>query len=116
MKNLINLRKNAGYSSQEEFAKSFGISKSTYSNYECGANEPSIETLIKLADFFGCSVDYLLGHETKNILHLDSLTEQQRRVFDLMLKLDYDQTNVLIGRLSEMLNLPYSETKPTRPF
>lgn len=113
--NIISLRKSVGLS-QDKFAEKLGIPTPTYAHYESGRNEPSISTLIKLADFFGCSVDYLLGHETKNILHLDSLTEQQRRAFDLMLKLDYDQTNILIGRLSEMLNLPYSEAKPTRPF
>ena len=116
MKNLINLRKNAGYSSQEEFAKSFGISKSTYSNYECGANEPSIETLIKLADFFGCSVDYLLGHETKGIIHLDSFSETQQKIIPLLQKLNDSQANYVLGWCSSTLGIPYDDVKPQRPW
>lgn len=113
--NIKSIRQSLGLT-QKKTAEQLEISLPTYNHYETGRYEPDIKTLIKLADFFGVSIDYLLGHETKNILHLDSLTEQQRRVFDLMLKLDYNQTNILIGRLSEMLNLPYSEAKPTRPF
>ncbi len=31
------------------------------SNYECGRNEPSIDVLIKISEFFNVSVDYLVG-------------------------------------------------------
>ncbi len=116
MKNLAILRQNAGYKSQAQFAQVLKIPTRTYSHYENGTNEPSLSMLITLADFFGVSVDYLLGHETKNIMHLDSLTEQQKRAFELVLQLDYDQTNILIGRLSEMLHLPYEQARPARPF
>ena len=41
-----------------------GLSKNAIGRYERGEREPKIETLILLADFFGCSVDYLVGrHE-----------------------------------------------------
>jgi transcriptional regulator with XRE-family HTH domain len=110
------LRKNAGFKSQAEFAKIFGIPQKTYSNYESGKNEPQIATLIKFADYFGCSVDYLIGHETSGILHLDSFTEQQKKLIDLVCKLSYDQANIVIGRLSEMLHLPYDDAKPVRPW
>lgn len=35
----------------------------TYRSYEAGKNQADYDTLIKLADFFGVSVDYLLGRE-----------------------------------------------------
>lgn len=35
----------------------------TYRSYEAGKNQADYETLVKLADFFGVSVDYLLGRD-----------------------------------------------------
>lgn len=63
MQNLIHVRK-AMHKTQQEVADCLGISRQAYSNYEAGKREPDFETLRKLAQYFNCSVDYLL--ETKN--------------------------------------------------
>lgn len=47
---------------QGEFAAAMGVQQSTVSNWETGRYEPDIETMRKIASFFGVSVDYLLGH------------------------------------------------------
>lgn len=46
---------------QEELAKVIHVSQSSLSGYENERFEPDRKTLIELADFFGVSVDYLLG-------------------------------------------------------
>ena len=46
---------------QAQVAEGIHCSAATYSRYEHGARQPSIEMLERLADFFGVSVDYLLG-------------------------------------------------------
>lgn len=46
---------------QEKMANAFQISRQVYANYENSINQPSIEMLIFMADYFQCSVDYLLG-------------------------------------------------------
>jgi len=46
--------------SQAEVCRRIGISKSSYSRYECGTNEPNLEILKRLAALFDCTVDYLL--------------------------------------------------------
>ena len=46
---------------QREVAKRLGISQPSYIRYEKGKAEPSLENLVKLADLFDVSVDYLLG-------------------------------------------------------
>ena len=38
-----------------------GIDQKTLSNYETGKTKPDIEALIRLADYFGVSIDYLVG-------------------------------------------------------
>lgn len=46
---------------QVEFAKIFNVTKQTVSNWENGNRTPDSTTLSKLADYFGVTVDYLLG-------------------------------------------------------
>ena len=50
-------------STQEEIANLIGVKRYTYAKWEQGRAEPSIEDLIKLADVFNCSIDYMLERE-----------------------------------------------------
>ena len=59
---LKELRKAKGLS-QTQLANELGMIHQTYSNYENEKREPNIATLIKLADYFDVSVDYLIEHE-----------------------------------------------------
>ncbi len=56
------LRKNMNLS-QEGLAKELQISKACISMIEIGKNEPTANTLVRYADFFQCSTDFLLGRE-----------------------------------------------------
>lgn len=60
MLKLKELREEAGLTKRETSTQ-LGIPYNTYISYEKGDREPNIETLIKLADFFDCSLDRLLG-------------------------------------------------------
>ena len=60
---LKELRERAGYS-QYSFAEKFGVAQSTVGSWEAGKREPNFNTMQRLADFFGVSVDYLLGRDT----------------------------------------------------
>lgn len=52
--------------SQEALAKELDIKRSTLSGYENALAEPNIELLVKFAQFFGCSLDFLLlGRESE---------------------------------------------------
>lgn len=46
---------------QREVAKETKIPNSTLANYETGRTQPDLETIGILADFYGVSVDWLLG-------------------------------------------------------
>ena len=48
---------------QRQVAERLKIYQPSYIRYEKGKSEPTLENLVKLADFFDCSVDYLLGVE-----------------------------------------------------
>ena len=51
--------------SQYALAKKLGISQSTICNWLNEKKEPSIESLWKLADYFGESVDYIIGRDNQ---------------------------------------------------
>lgn len=46
---------------QIDLANAVGIDQRTLSNYETGKTKPDSDSLIKLADFFNVSIDYLVG-------------------------------------------------------
>lgn len=46
---------------QTELANMLNIKQNTYSQYETGAREISIDVLIKLSKIYGVSTDYILG-------------------------------------------------------
>lgn len=48
--------------SQQRIADMLGISRQGYGKYEDGQSEPDQQSLIKLADFYDVSIDYLIGH------------------------------------------------------
>ena len=50
---------------QREIAAILNVSQNTYSQYETGVISLTAEVLIKLADFYGVSIDYLLGRTDK---------------------------------------------------
>lgn len=61
-KRLKKLRKNRGLK-QQELEEILGIKRNTYSDWENGKTEPRFDNLVKLADFFNVSLDWLFGRE-----------------------------------------------------
>lgn len=57
---LKHLRK-ARKLNQISLADIFGVSQATIASWESGKRQPDFETLLKIADFFQVSTDYLLG-------------------------------------------------------
>lgn len=61
VKNLRKLRVSRGIS-QQQLADVMGTSQQSVNKYENHNVEPDISSLIKLADYFETSIDYLVGH------------------------------------------------------
>ena len=62
---------------QAQVAKKIGVTASMVSSYETDIRLPSYDVLIRIADLFGVSVDYLLGREEKRTLDISSLTDEE---------------------------------------
>ena len=59
-KNLLTLRKERGLS-REAVARALDISSMTYQRYEKDLREPTASLMVKLADFYGVTLDQLTG-------------------------------------------------------
>lgn len=69
--------RNQANKTQQQVADFLGITRAAYSHFENGRNEPDQETIVKLADYFDVSTDYLLGRKEKP--HYYDLTEKDER-------------------------------------
>lgn len=113
--NLKRIRLNHGLR-QEDVAKEINKTTVAYGYYENGRNEPDIQTLLKLADYYGCSVDYLLDHRTSGVIHLDSFTPEQQNVIKLMQEMNSDQVSQLSAYASFLVGTSLSKLAPKRPW
>ncbi len=64
--NLKRLRSQRGIT-QKELASRLHLSNSTISNYENDIHEPGCDTLAFLAEFYGVSIDYLIGRQSTGL-------------------------------------------------
>lgn len=69
---IRSLREKCGYT-QEQVANALSLDRSTYTYYETGKTEPSIDSLIKLAKLFQVNViNLLLREEEQALMYSDS--------------------------------------------
>jgi len=74
--NIKKLRTERGLN-QVQFAKIFGVSKQCVSNWENDNVIPSIEMLIRIADYFKVTTDYVLGRTNSTYIDASGLTDEQ---------------------------------------
>lgn len=86
--------------SQRSVAKIMNVSQGTYNNWENSNTQPSIEQLIALANFFGVSVDYLIGYSDSSESDKNYLTKRQREILKLTYGADPKLQDAVITILS----------------
>lgn len=101
---------------QAELGKIIDVGKTTISNYETGYSVPDLETVVKLADYFDVSTDYLLGRTdypkmcTDQIFQTTNLlAENEIEVLEILRKVNDRQQIKLIGRIEEIVKQITSE-------
>lgn len=76
---------------QKDVASAVNHSITCISDWERGKREPSIDDLIRLADFFGVSIDYLVGREEEDgvvIVSGNELSKDESVLVDKLRRLD----------------------------
>ena len=71
---IKSLRLSCNYS-QVDVAEKLSVTKQTISNWENNNIQPSVDMLIKIADLFGVTTDYLLGRDNIARIDVQGLTE-----------------------------------------
>lgn len=119
-KQLKTLRKNSK-KSQQEVCTSLNIEQSTLANYENDKRIPKIDILIKIANYYNVSVDYLLGRtenqnistnyllETEQINHdsnkqvIESTCQKEEKLLFAFRQLNDDNQDIIIGEIKKIL-------------
>lgn len=79
---------------QIDVSEATGIDQKTLSNYETGKTRPDSDSLIKLADFFGVSIDYLVGRvDTKLMPKKDTIIDEITKI-----QKDLETIKICIGK------------------
>ena len=96
--NLKNLREIKGIS-QRELGRQLNIAGTMISRYERGEAEPNISTIIKMAEFFGVSVDTLIGHDS-NIVDLQTVSKNQKYIIEKVVNvLTDEEVGEIVGHI-----------------
>ena len=82
-KRLSELRKEKGVK-QDEIAELLNVKRATIANYETGKRAPDYETIIKLADYYGVSCDYILRGVTSEFANIHSTTGLSGRAIEIL--------------------------------
>ena len=94
--NLKILRTSKGLS-QQKLADAIGTSQQAINRYENQNIQPDIDTLIKLADYFETTIDYLVGHKLAEAQRTIActLTQQEAELMDDYRLLNAKQQDVV---------------------
>lgn len=115
--------------SQQETADALGMKVNTYRNYENNEREPNSTSLIKLGNYFGVTLDYLLDYHCENpqndndnqlsndfntdeILHIKKYRELDthgKKIVDLVLDEEYERCTYV--EEEDTITLPFSLLK-----
>ncbi len=99
---LIFLRKSIN-KTQTEIANYLNMQQGSYQKYEVGKAEPNIQTLIKLADYYHVTLDYLVGRQFAN--DAGYLTDEEKEILKMFRKLDTLRKAKAIAYTAGMLTL-----------
>lgn len=101
---IYNLREDSDMS-QKELAVMLNLKSSAISKYEKGIAQPGINTLIKIAEIFHVSTDYLLGlSSVKNPYSADKFTPKEAEIIAKYRKLTKENQIRIDERIGAMID------------
>lgn len=86
-----------------EFIDQISIEKEKATKFLTGTGEPTVNDLIKISEFLGTSIDYLLGQVPK-------ISSKEKKVLNSFTKLDEDNQDIIIGKIKELLKEQRNES------
>jgi len=98
------LRKSRGFS-QVRMADILGVTRSAVSMWEIDQSQPDGEMLVRIANLFGVSTDYLLGRDaqTEKPAVPDELMDDERKLLDLFRLLNPEGREKALDLLDDLV-------------
>lgn len=87
--------------------KATGVAQSSLNDWRAGRGVPGVRNLERLADYFGVTVDYLIGREQKEKPTPKTgreLDERDKKFMEMLLKLTPEQKESLFALIQSLLN------------
>ena len=114
MKNRIRSLRKARGITMKELGRIVGVAESTSSHYEVGRREPDFETLLKLGEYFGVPVDYILGNdpvETELAEYLEDLRErpETRALLEASRGMTKEQVEAMAAFAKQLRGDPFAD-------
>lgn len=114
---IKNLRKNHGYT-VKQVASGTGISENVYPKYESGILNAGVPVLVKIADFYGVSVDYLLGRDTEpkpleQLAKISAMDVTEETLVEEYLKLPTESRQIIINFMKSAIKEAEERAKQT---
>lgn len=91
----IKLLRTEAKMTQPELASRLGITRSGIAAYENNTRQPSFQVLIRLAEIFHVTTDYLLTGNNNDLLDISGLSMEQRMIIVNLVK-NFKETNEII--------------------
>jgi len=95
---------------QQEVADAIGVYRELYVRYENGTRKPPYPNIIKLADYYGVSTDYLFGREM-SIENCVPRTKEKQDFIDLIENLPDSTVNQLLKIARDVLRMQEQQTE-----
>ena len=85
---------------QWQIAEILGMKQEQYQRYESGKRETPINILIKLANYYDISLDYIAGRTNdKGGLHSMQIDQDEKKLLALFRRLNRQQKNIILELL-----------------
>lgn len=88
--------------SQSALAEIVGMSQATVASWENGTRKPDVETVSYLADYFGVTVDYLMGRDEPTTAQPVPADPRREKVHRLLDEMDEQALDGLIAMLDSL--------------
>lgn len=119
-KKIKELRTKAKFT-QSELADLLGVTKSSIASYENDSRQPSFPVLIKIAQIFNVSTDYLLLNKSEKSISIESLNEEQTEIIKSLIKTftesndrEYNLKKILLNESNLPIDSFYNAKKPLK--
>ena len=94
-RDLMDNTVNNGRITQSQIADYIGISRQAISQYYTGVSIPSFETLLKIADFFKVTTDYLLGRSDTSVVRIYTTPKLSDRTMHTLYSMTEEEIEII---------------------